>query len=198
MSVGVAMFLFSLSMSISPGPINMMSLSSGVNYGFKKTFPFVSGATVGFTILLIMTGVGLANTLSHINGFYQVLEYIGAVYIGYMGYKIIFSNTDIQWKKEHLPKFYQGILMQWLNPKAWIACLSGIVAFNLKNSNTMLLAFVMIYFPTCYLSVAAWAFLGSKMQFLNKVRNGIKIFNALTGGTLIVVAMYLIYIAYKS
>jgi len=196
MSAGVAMFLFSLSMSISPGPINMMSLSSGINYGFKKTFPFVSGASVGFTILLIMAGVGLTNTLSRINGFYQVLEYIGIVYIGFMGYKIICSNEDIQWEKKHLPKFYQGFLMQWLNPKAWIACLSGIVAFNIKNPNMMLLVFVIIYFPTCYLSLAAWAFLGSKMQFLNRVRNGIKIFNALTGGALIVVAMYLLYKAY--
>ncbi|WP_019229773.1 LysE family translocator [Sedimentibacter sp. B4] len=197
MSVSVAMFLFSVSMSISPGPVNMMSLSSGVNYGFKRTFPFVSGATVGFTILLIITGVGLANTLSHINGFYEILEYIGAVYIGYMGYKIMFSSTDIKLKEEKLPKFYQGFLMQWLNPKAWIACLSGIVAFNLKDSYMMLLVFVSIYFPTCYISLAAWALLGSKMQFINKVKNGIKIFNTLTGGVLIVVAIYLLYTAYK-
>ncbi|WP_371367641.1 Cysteine/O-acetylserine efflux protein [Sporomusa rhizae] len=193
MSVAFAMFLFSLSMSISPGPVNMTSLSSGVNYGFQKTFPFVSGATIGFTILLVAVGLGLANMISHISAFQVVLEYVGAGYIGYMGYQIMSSNTEIEVQDKNLPRFHHGFLMQWLNPKAWIACLSGVVAFNLQDSYTMLLVFVSIYFPICYLSLVAWALLGSKLQFLNEIKNGIRTFNVLTGGLLILVAVYLLY-----
>ena len=58
MSLLFAMFSFSLAMSISPGPVNMIILSSGVNYGVKKTIPYVSGATIGFTLLLLFTGLG--------------------------------------------------------------------------------------------------------------------------------------------
>ncbi|EPP7098025.1 LysE family transporter, partial [Klebsiella michiganensis] len=43
-------------MSISPGPVNMVIISSGANHGFRKTLPFISGATTGFTLLLILVG----------------------------------------------------------------------------------------------------------------------------------------------
>jgi threonine/homoserine/homoserine lactone efflux protein len=51
-----AMLMFSLTMSISPGPVNMVIISS--SHGFRKTLPFVSGATIGFTLLLILVGFG--------------------------------------------------------------------------------------------------------------------------------------------
>ena len=60
MSLILAMFMFALTMSISPGPVNMVIISSGANHGFRKTLPFISGATTGFTLLLIL--VGLAST----------------------------------------------------------------------------------------------------------------------------------------
>jgi threonine/homoserine/homoserine lactone efflux protein len=82
--------------------------------------------------------------------------------------------------------------MQWLNPKAWIACLSGVSAFSLNHSLHLLLSFVCIYCLTCYLSLAAWALLGSKLQFLTRVKNGIRIFNLFMGGSLIIVAIYLL------
>ncbi|MCO1335598.1 hypothetical protein MO867_14765 [Microbulbifer sp. OS29] len=59
MSLFLAMFGFSLAMPITPGPVNMVIISSGVNHGFSRTLPFVSGATVGFTLLLSMIGFGL-------------------------------------------------------------------------------------------------------------------------------------------
>lgn len=57
MSLLFAMFSFSLAMSISPGPVNMIILSSGVNYGAKRTIRYVSGATIGFTLLLLFVGL---------------------------------------------------------------------------------------------------------------------------------------------
>ncbi|VTM88308.1 cysteine/O-acetylserine exporter [Raoultella ornithinolytica] len=54
----VTMFIFSLTMSFSPGPVNMIIISSAAAHGFRKTFPFVSGATTGFTALLIFVCFG--------------------------------------------------------------------------------------------------------------------------------------------
>jgi threonine/homoserine/homoserine lactone efflux protein len=58
MSLFIAMFSFSLVMSISPGPVNMVIVSSGASYGVRKTFSFVSGGTIGFTSLLLFIGLG--------------------------------------------------------------------------------------------------------------------------------------------
>ena len=62
LSLIFAMFSFSLAMSISPGPVNMIILSSGVDYGVKKTFPYLSGATIGFTSLLLFVAFAKAMT----------------------------------------------------------------------------------------------------------------------------------------
>ena len=43
MSMIFAMCSFALSMSISPGPVNLLTLSSGINHGFLRTLPFVAG-----------------------------------------------------------------------------------------------------------------------------------------------------------
>jgi threonine/homoserine/homoserine lactone efflux protein len=196
MSIFIAMCFFSLSMSISPGPVNMTILSSGVNYGFKRSISLVSGATVGFTFLLIAVGLGISNLVNQIPIFYELLRYVGTGYIAYIGYKIMVSDPNIEFKEEQLPRFRHGCLMQWLNPKAWIACLSGASAFGLNTSHTLLLVFVCIYFVICYLSLAAWALLGSKLQFLTKVKNGMKFFNLAMGGSLIIIAIYLLFSHY--
>ena len=54
MSLIIAMCLFAVSMSISPGPVNLVTFSSGLNYGFVPTLPFVAGAALGFAVLLVV------------------------------------------------------------------------------------------------------------------------------------------------
>lgn len=95
MSTIIAMSMYSFIMSISPGPVNMITLSSSVNYGFKRSFSFVSGATIGFTILLAATGLGISSLLDQIGMFYDVLKYFGAGFIAFMGYRIIVSTSKI-------------------------------------------------------------------------------------------------------
>lgn len=192
MSIFIAMCFFSLSMSISPGPVNMTILSSGVNYGFRRSLPYVTGATFGFALLLIAVGLGLSNLVASVPLFYEILKYAGTAYMIYIGYKIMISKPKLEVKEDRRPRYYQGILMQWLNPKAWIACLSGVAAFGLDDSRSMLFAFVAIYFLICYLSLAAWAVLGAQLKFLAKVKNGIRYFNLTMGASLIAVAVYLL------
>ncbi|MNE85088.1 hypothetical protein D3C80_1820470 [compost metagenome] len=103
------------------------------------------------------------------------------------------SRPEIEFMEEQLPRYRHGFLMQWLNPKAWIACLSGVTSFGLNASPSLLVIFVCIYFFICYLSLAAWALLGSKLQFLTKVKNGMRAFNIVMGGSLIIVAVYLFF-----
>src|SRR5690349_1249586 len=105
MSIFIAMFLFSLSMSISPGPVNMTILSSGVNYGYNRTLPFVSGATVGFTFLLASVGLGMSNLVEQVPLFYHFLAYAGAGYMGYIGYNMMVSRPAINIKEERIPRF---------------------------------------------------------------------------------------------
>ena len=193
LSLIVAMFSFSLAMSISPGPVNMIILSSGVDYGAKKTIPYVSGATIGFTLLLLFVGVFLKKFIEAYPFLLTFISVIGTLYIIYTGYKIASSHPEIKTKKTDIPKFYQGSVLQWVNPKAWIACVSGVSIFSNSESYGSFLTFVCIYFVVCYISLAIWAFLGEQLSLLLKSRVRLRIFNLLTGLLLIATAIYIGY-----
>lgn len=198
MTIIIAMCLFSLSMSISPGPVNMITLSTGINHGFRRAMPFVSGATIGFTLLLLLIGLGMGRVLSANNLFQTTLTVGGTIFISYIGLKIAVSEPDMNIDSNDVPKFYQGFLLQWLNPKAWSACLAGVSAFNLANSHTMLAIFITLYFIICYLSIASWALMGEKVKTLFSTPQNFKTFNVVMGGSLIVVALYLLSLQISS
>lgn len=192
MSLMFAMLMFSLTMSISPGPVNMVIISSGASHGFRKTLPFVSGATIGFTLLLILVGFGFYAVIETYPLFFKYLNVAGSAFIIYVGYKIAASRPELALKKAEIPGFVQGFLLQWLNPKAWIACASGVALFSDSSTHTMLITFIIIYFSVCYISLAAWAILGNKVSTLLSSAQRIRVFNVLMGGLLIMTACYML------
>ncbi|WP_444898688.1 LysE family translocator [Microbulbifer sp. VAAC004] len=193
MSLFLAMFGFSLTMSITPGPVNMVIVSSGVQYGFARTIPFVSGATIGFTLLLAMIGFGFYQVLERYPQVLQYLAIAGSLYVIYLGYKVASGPTEeIAVAERTLPRFHEGFLLQWLNPKAWIACVSGVALFSSPQSNS-LFYFVGIYFFVCYLSLTAWALMGDRIRLVLGTEVRIKIFNRVMGALLATSAIYLLY-----
>ena len=194
MSLLIAMFSFSLAMSISPGPVNMVIVSSGASYGVRKTFSFVSGATIGFTLLLLFIGLGFYKIINIYPDFLKYLAILGSMFIIYMGYLIATSKPELYIEKQTQPTFIQGFLMQWLNPKAWMACVSGVTLFSVPNNNYVFLTFSLIYFFVCYLSLFSWSVLGDKVTIILNTERRIRVFNILMGGLLLVTACYLLYV----
>jgi threonine/homoserine/homoserine lactone efflux protein len=192
MSALFAMALFSLVMSISPGPVNMITLSIGANNGFRNALPFVSGATVGFTLLLFLIGIGLGELVMKGPHFLEVISVVGTVLMCCIGYKIATSDGKIAMKEESLPDFRHGFLLQWLNPKAWAACLAGVAIFSSSDSNGPLYTFFCIYFVICFFGIGSWAVFGDKaLVFLNNPKR-MRAFNRIMGGTLVVVALFML------
>jgi threonine/homoserine/homoserine lactone efflux protein len=189
----LAIFFFSIVMSISPGPVNIIIVTSGINHGFKKTFSFISGATIGFTLLLFLLAIGLKSILDLYVDFLFYVEIIGSSFIVYMGYKIATSlgEISIENKENKIPTFYNGFLLQWLNPKAWIACISGVSMF--VNSDKTLFIFVLIYFVVCYLCLSFWGILGQKIAMFLSTNIRLRIFNMIMGSILIFSALLLIF-----
>lgn len=195
LTIFFAMLSFSLSMSISPGPVNMMIISSSINNGFFKTFSFISGATIGFTLLLIFIAFGFSTIFLDYPNFLKYLGLFGAVFIIYMGYKIASSRTNIEIKNDGKNlKFIEGFLLQCLNPKAWIASLSGVSMFS--SSSDVLASFILMYFIVCYLSLSFWGLLGQKARIFLNTNFRLKVFNIIMGTVLILSAFTLIYIEF--
>ena len=197
MSLLLAMISFSLTMSISPGPVNMVIVSSGMNYGVRKTLPFVSGGTIGFTLLLLFIGLGFSQVISSYPNLLKYLTIAGSLFIIYMGYLIATATPELDIEKQNEPTFFQGFLLQWLNPKAWVACLAGASLFSVPNSSKEFLLFSFIYFVVCYLSLFSWSVLGDKFsKFLNSNLK-LRLFDFSMGSALIATACYLLYFQFN-
>lgn len=190
MSQIIPMCIFSLSMSITPGPVNMIIVASGATHGIKKTIPFVSGATIGFILLLLALGIGFLKFIALYPAFLNYMSIGGTSFILYMSYKIATSTPDLSSQKAKHPKFSDGFLLQWLNPKAWLACISGLSLFVDDASISPLLLFATLYFLICFISLSSWAVLGDRLNTIIGTR--LTIFNYCMAILLSSCAIYLL------
>ena len=191
----ISMFSFSLSMSISPGPVNLTILNSSMNYGLRQTWGFISGATIGFTALLASVCFGLYQIIVMYPLLLDAIALFGTALLVWIGWNILKAKTDAidveNLEHQRVPTFMKGALMQWLNPKAWIAAVSGTALFSASAQPKALAIFVLIYFLTCYFSLLIWGYAGDKLaHFLNEPIKA-RIFNVVMGTLLIGIALHM-------
>ncbi len=178
LSVLISMAAFALAASISPGPVNILALSCGAQFGLGPSLRHVLGATAGFVLLLLFTGFGLHEVLKQWPVLTDVVRWAGVVFLLYLAWKLLRDNGQVNvTAATRAPSFTQGALMQWLNPKAWLAAIAGMGAFVADGEGLMIWAFALIYFVVCYGSVASWAFAGAYMgRYLHNPQR-IRLFN---------------------
>ncbi|PWV83239.1 MULTISPECIES: LysE family translocator [unclassified Halomonas] len=165
LSLILPMSAYALASSISPGPVNLVCLSSGTRYPVPQGLIFVTGATLGFTALFIAVGLGLYSLLTVVPVAEQLLRLGGIAFLLYLSVKLVMDSGQLPENgTEKAPGFGTGALMQWLNPKAWLASASGIGAYTSANDLQQILLFAIIYLPICWLSLACWVYAGAFMR----------------------------------
>jgi len=178
-----ALISFYFVMYITPGPNNAMVLTSGLKFGFMKTIPHMSGITVGHVLQLVLVCIGLGKIFQIFPELQNILKILCAIYLIYLGYKIIGSFSKIKEDKSRPLKFHEAALFQIVNPKAWT--ISSMVAsgFLPKNENLIFSIFfiAIIAFIICPISISPWAAFGSAIKNLvknNKIKVIIELFLA--------------------
>lgn len=192
MSLYLSMAAFALATSISPGPVNIVALSSGARHGLAASLRHVSGATIGFTLLLLLTGFGLHELLLRWPQITSAIQWAGIGFLLFMAYKLARDNGELgAGQLPKAPSYLYGALMQWLNPKAWLASIAGMGAFVANGEALLVWQFGGIYFVICYASLAAWAYAGSCLHHYLQQRSRVRGFNRLLALLLLLCALYL-------
>lgn len=159
------MSAFALAASISPGPVNMVCLGSGTRYGMRATLGFVTGATIGFIVLFVAVGLGLAAVLAQLPILTVLLRWGGIGFLLYLSWQLARDNGELAERdQDDPPGFMVGALMQWLNPKAWLASASGIGAYTNGSELNELALFAALYAPICWASLACWVYAGAFLR----------------------------------
>jgi len=186
------MAAFALAASISPGPVNIVALGAGARHGLRPAMRHVTGATLGFILLLVLIGLGLHEVLRHWPGLAVALHWAGVLFLLYMAWKLARDDGALgEGRDTHAPSLLRGAAMQWLNPKAWLACVAGIGAFVGQGETALLGQFSLIYLVICYLSLGCWALAGSLIRsYLDNPRR-LRLFNRSLAALLVLSALYL-------
>jgi threonine/homoserine/homoserine lactone efflux protein len=192
MSLSLSMAAFALAASISPGPVNIVALGAGARHGLRPAMRHVTGATLGFILLLVLIGLGLHEVLRHWPGLAVALHWAGVLFLLYMAWKLARDDGALgEGRNTHAPSLLRGAAMQWLNPKAWLACVAGIGAFVGQGETALLGQFSLIYLVICYLSLGCWALAGSLIRsYLDNPRR-LRLFNRSLAALLVLSALYL-------
>ncbi|WP_149086490.1 LysE family translocator [Pseudomonas prosekii] len=178
MSLIISMAAFALVASITPGPVNIVALSSGARYGFRASQRHVAGATLGFVLLLVLMGLGLHELLEIWPGLTQVVQWAGVAFLLFMAFKLASDNGQVNAKDSaRAPSMLYGALMQWLNPKAWLACVAGMGAFVANGEARLIWQFAAVYLVICYVSVGCWAYAGTFLRGYLSNPAGMRLFN---------------------
>ncbi|MCJ8298841.1 MAG: LysE family translocator [Pseudomonadales bacterium] len=185
MTIFMSMFIFALIGAISPGPVNIIATGAGANFGFRRALPHVFGATVAYTLIVFLAGIGLNGLLNAFPQIISTLQYIGAAFLLYMSFKIATASplSDQTETTNRPPSFLEGALSQGLNPKAWLVSMSGVSLFVAANSPTSLylLIFCLISFTVCFIGVSSWAALGHLIQSFLADKRHQTLFNVVMG-----------------
>lgn len=161
MLIEIAAFAFAT--CATPGPVNILASLSGAQNGLNKNLPFVLGATSGLSIVIIIAGLGIGQLLQTHKTLSNIFIVIGSVYMLYLAFNV--SKADVKLddpkKKIKTPSFYQGMMLQIINPKAWLVSMSGLAIYLAAEQYLMnLLLYVLIFFIVCFFAVFFWVYLG--------------------------------------
>lgn len=173
---------FGFASALTPGPNNIMLLSSGLTFGYKRTVPHILGVMLGFTSMLICVGLGFGAIFEVFPMLFTVLKVIGISYLLWMAWHIANASGDLSTKAKSTNKpftFVQGATFQLVNPKAWIVVITAIVSFTTTAdiAFTQVLIITFIFFIAGLIACNSWTIGGVYLNKLIKNERRIKIFN---------------------
>ncbi len=181
--------IFMFSTVSTPGPNNIMCMTSGSSVGIKKSLPLMLGIWLGISIVTITLTL-FCNVLER-----WIVEYklyvmiIGAVYILYLAYKTA-TSPAMQDNNQYISRsFGRGVILQFVNPKLFM--------FVILSAET----YILPYYSGQFLPLVLFALLQSFIGFVFVVLYAVggTVFRALFGkyrrATNIIMALALVYCA---
>ncbi|MBT5263221.1 MAG: LysE family translocator [Rhodospirillaceae bacterium] len=174
--------LFSVVMSITPGPNNVMVTASGATFGFARTVPHMFGIAIGFPIMLLIVGLGVDGALHLYPGILDVMRVAGLAFLTYLAWRIATAAPErVESGRARPINLIEAAAFQWINPKAWLIAIGALSTFGagrLQGSEqamaqevAALLLMGLIFFLACLPSVALWTAFGARIgRMLNGAR----------------------------
>jgi threonine/homoserine/homoserine lactone efflux protein len=193
MTLILSMAAFALVASLSPGPVNLVGFNTGLIHGWRLALWHVAGATLGFVVLLVAVGLGLHELLATWPALLWILRMAGALFLLYLAWKLAQAAGDLgTGAMTACPGFRDGVLLQWLNPKAWLAAAAGVALFVGEDRGRLAL-FAGLYLVICFASLACWAVAGQWLRGRSLTAARLRLLNRALAALLVLCAVSLLW-----
>jgi threonine/homoserine/homoserine lactone efflux protein len=185
--IGIAVFGFVT--SVTPGPNNTYLLTSGMNFGTRRSLTYINGIMVGLVLMFSAIYLGVGALFDAYPQIQEWLKYVGFAYILYMAYGIISSSFARKHEEIRQVGFFRATLFQLVNPKAWIVVMSVVAAYLPEQPTLPQVAWTLaVFLIATYPGAVIWAAFGEAMSGLLSKTTPRRIFN-ITAAVLLVASM---------
>lgn len=175
-----AIILFAIVSCVTPGPNNTMIMTSGLNYGIRRSLPHYFGICLGFPAMVVAVGLGLAGLFERFPVLHTGMKIAGAAYLTYLAWRI--ASAPVTRMNETAGKpftFLQAAAFQWVNPKAWALAVGATVTYTVIGISygvqivTIALIFLVFGAPCILL----WLWFGAALKSVLQQPRSVRIFN---------------------
>ena len=178
----LALIGFVLVMTGTPGPNNLMLLTSGANFGFRRSLPHILGITVGCQILLIAVALGLGQVLVRYPSAALALKVLCGLALMYLVWmlvrpvRVLPSTGEITVARPL--SFWQAVMFQWVNPKAWMMMITAFATYTqpaAMTSSILIICglFIVVGMPC----ISIWNLFGASLKKLLQQPGRARVFN---------------------
>ena len=190
----IAMLVFTLPVSLLPGPNNLLSAAHSSRHGFNKSLPLISGMVIGWFLLGVVVAFG-ALFIEENEDLLRILTYIGVVYIIYLSYQIsVSSPVDEKDISDEQLGMGTGIVLQVVNGKAFIHLLILMTTFGTVFGTDLVGKMIIVVLNVAIKLVGwfGWASFGSALkEIFSDPKSGVLI-NRILGFSLFCVAIWIV------
>ena len=187
-SLLMAFVLFATVMYFTPGPNNIMLLSTAVTYGFRRSLPHIAGITIGFAFMIGAVGLGLGAIFIAYPVLQTILKYAGAAYLIYLAVAIAMSGPvkPDQDNQRGPMTFWVAAMFQWINAKGWVMVIGTITTYAAIASFPWNITIqVGISLLLGMASCTVWALFGTALRPLLSSERTVRIFNIVMAALLL-------------
>ncbi|MBS0848292.1 LysE family translocator [Citrobacter sp. JGM124] len=172
--------------AITPGPNNTLLTAAGANFGFIRSLPLMLGIMLGMQFILILVAFGVGSLLLLYPALHLILKIAGSAYLLWLSWKIAtakYERLDTNATTTAPIPFWQGGLLQVINPKAWIMALGAVASFSVVGS-AYLHSVAMISLGIASVNIVSgiiWLLFGSFIGLFLRSHRAWMIFNIFMG-----------------
>ena len=125
-----ALLLLTSAASFTPGPNTTLSTALAANFGLRRSLRFVVAVPVGWGALFSLCAAGVGSLVVAVPALRYGIQGVGVGYLLWLAFKLAQSRSLAQADASRLSiTFWQGVMMQFLNIKAWMLALTVVAGW---------------------------------------------------------------------